>query len=69
MPAPGPPKLLEDQDGEIPFHDADEAGLYGGFSDLQAEEDFPPGPSPELDWGWERFDERATNFVLSKTRA
>eukprot|EP00975_Prorocentrum_lima_P057206 11999164-Prorocentrum_lima.AAC.1 len=35
-------RLMEDQDGEIPCHDADEAGLYGGFSDVQAEEDLPP---------------------------
>eukprot|EP00975_Prorocentrum_lima_P016852 3571319-Prorocentrum_lima.AAC.1 len=63
MPAPGTPPLLEEPEGEVPFHDADEATLYGGFSDLEVDEDLPPEPRSDLDWEWERFDEKAKNFA------
>eukprot|EP00975_Prorocentrum_lima_P008026 1716375-Prorocentrum_lima.AAC.1 len=61
-PAPGTPPLPGGHDEELPFHDADEAHLYGGFSDLEADEDLPPEPRSDLDWEWERFDEKAKNF-------
>eukprot|EP00975_Prorocentrum_lima_P002134 463805-Prorocentrum_lima.AAC.1 len=50
---------------EPPFHDADEAHLYEAFPDDEAAVEVE---DLQLDWEWERFDEKATHFVLSKKR-